>query len=580
MYKDIKVLLLNKTHQLFILFILILLIMIFEMIGLGLIPIYALLITDTNAFVTKIPDFLNFDFLINIEKNKIIFFGSLILFLTYLVKNFFLGLLFYIEGKYIKIIREESLKKLYNFFINSNYTFYINSNPSEFSTLLRHDHGLAYRCLQSYLMLFKEIIIVLIIFVLLITVDFWIYFTTFSVFLLFSSIFNFIYKSVLVNKGKILQKAHNENFKLVHQTFSSIKEVKIYQKENFFSQIFFKNIELIEKLQFFTTLVSRFPRLFLEILAIFMVSAFSFLVIFFDTKENLIALIALMAAACIRFIPAFSTITGSLNSIKLFTPSLKSIVKELKASDLAKFDKKNSESFDYLEFKNQIQLKNLSFFYPNTEKNILSNLDLTINKNDTIAITGDSGSGKTTLINIIIGFITPTKGVVKVDNKNIQNNISGWQTNISYVPQEVYLLDETLKTNIVFGTPEKQIDHVLLEKIIESTRLQDFVKSLPNGLDTNVGYFGSKISGGQKQRIGIARALYTKPEILVLDEATNALDLDNENKILDMLLSSNLIKTIIMVTHRRDNLHRFKKIYKFENKILVDVTNSYKLAKK
>lgn len=576
MYGNIKVLLLNKTYQLFVLFSLIILIMVFEMIGLGLIPIYVLLISDTSAFIEKIPNFLNLEFLINIEKNKIIFFGSLILFLTYLIKNLFLGLLFYIEGKYIKLIRETSLKKLYNFFIYSNYTFYVNSNPSEFSTLLRHDHGLAYRCLQSYLMLSREIITVIIIFILLLSVDFLIYSTTFAVFLLFTLLFYFMYKSVLVNKGKTLQRSHNENFKLVHQTFSSIKEVKIYQKENFFSQIFFRNIELIERLQFFTTLISKFPRLFLEILAIFMVAAFSFLVIYFDNKENLIALIALMAAACIRFIPAFSTITSSLNSIKLFTPSLNSIVKELKASDQVKFDKSNNKLIDNFIFNNQIQLKNLCFEYSKTEKSILNNINLTINKNDTVAITGDSGSGKTTLINIIIGFINPTKGSIEVDNKNIQENISGWQSNISYVPQEVYLLDETLKSNIVFGTPEDKIDYEFLKKIIRDTRLEDFVNSLPKGIDTNVGYFGSKISGGQKQRIGIARALYTKPEILVLDEATNALDLDNENKILDMLLNSSLIKTIIMVTHRQDNLYRFEKVYKFKNKILIDDTNRYR----
>ena len=568
MIRKIKILLLNKVKTIFVLFILAILIMVFEMIGIGLIPIYTVLIVNPEMLFNKIPYDSNILFLENLAQKDIVLYGAVILFLAFLIKNIFLGLLIYIEAKLMQTVKEKSSKRLFNFYIHSSYMFYTNSSPENFTRLLRHDLNLAYRYMQTTLLFIRESILIIVILIFLLTINFLVYSITFLMFTAFTSIFYLTYKKSLVGKGQALQDEHKKNFKLVNQTFSSIKEIKIYQKENFFSNIFFKNIEALEKLAFFISLVSKFPRLFLEILAVFIVSSFSFVVYFYGDKQDLVPLIALMAAACIRFIPAFTAISSSLHAIKLYSTSFKSIAHELELSnkDLNLREIKSiNGKIELSKFENKIELKDLTFSYPLSKKKALENVNILIEKNDQVAIIGESGAGKTTLINLILGFLSPDSGSIEVDSKNIQQNITGWQSKLGYVPQDVYLMDESIKKNIVFGIQENEVNEKLLENVIKNSRLEKFINSLPDGLNTHAGYVGAKISGGQKQRIGIARALYTQPEILILDEATNSLDVENESKILDTFLEGKITKTLIVISHRHNNLHKFNKVYKVEN---------------
>lgn len=563
MINNIKILLLGKFNQIYTLFFLVILIMVFEMIGIGLIPVYALLITNPEMILSKIPSNLYFSFLDHPDGKSIIFYGAILLFIAFLIKNLFLGLLIYIEGNLIKGVRINSAKKLYSSYISSNYLFYVNGNPASFTKILKYDLGHAYRYIQSSILLLREVLLVVIILVLLLMVNIKVYLTAFLIFSSFTLIFNYVYKATLVGKGKALQSEHELNFDLVNQTFASIKEIKIYQKESFFSKIFFKNIEKLEELQFFTGLVSKFPRLFLEILSVFMVSSFSLVIYYFKSEDQLIFLIALLSAACIRFIPAFTSITNSLNSIKMFSSSVHTIVQELKSTNL-QFSYEaivNEKKIQHFEFNKNIEFKKLSFGYPGATKKTLQDVDITINKGDFVALIGESGSGKTTLINLILGFLSQDSGSIEVDGININKNIAGWQLRLGYVPQDIYLIDVSIKENIAFGVPYKEIDEDRLNKAVKESRLEEFIESLPNGLDTNTGYIGAKMSGGQRQRIGIARALYTKPEILILDEATNALDIENENKIFDTLLENKIVETLIIISHRQNNLHRFNRVY-------------------
>ena len=468
----------------------------------------------------------------------------------------------------MKTFRLSTSKKLFNYFMNSNYLFYVNSNPATIIRTLNHDVGLAYKYISSFLLLLREFLLVFIILILLLSVNIVIYSTTFIIFSSMSILFYYFLKNKLVDKGKALQSEHAKNIKIISQSFSSIKEIKISQKENFFSNLFFSSVNLIEKLYFFSYLVSKYPRLILEILAVLMITSFAFIMYFFDAEGQLIPLLALLAAACIRFIPALNSITGSINSLKFYSPSFDLIYKELNSvnnkfnvsNDKLKENQKNEIS----EFKNCIKLENVNFSYPNSNKKALENVNLSINKGEIVAMVGDSGSGKTTLINLILGFINPDSGVVSADNNNIKKNLQNWQSKLGYVPQDVYLMDETLRENIAFGILENEVNKKLLEEVIKKSRLGSFVNSLPDGLNSNVGNVGSKISGGQRQRIGIARALYTKPEILILDEATNSLDIENENKIIDEIFENKFDKTIIIISHRHHNLHKFDKIYKIE----------------
>ncbi len=569
MFNKLKLLLSsNKSNKIYILFFLLILILIFEMIGIGFIPIYAILITSPETIFNKIPTNLNFNFFELLNEKNLILYGSIILFLTFVIKNIFLGILIYVEGNLMKSLRLSTSKKLFNHYMYSNYLFYINSNPATIIRTLNHDVGLAYKYISSFLLLLREFLLVFIVLILLLSINILVYSSTFIIFSLMTALFYFFLKNKLVDKGKALQSEHSKNIKIIGQSFSSIKEIKVSQKENFFTNLFYQSVNLIEKLYFFSYLVSKYPRLLLEILAVLMITSFAFIMYFFDNEGQLIPLLALLAAACIRFIPALNSIIGSMNSLKFYSPSFDLIYEQLKIilSD-KNVTNKMAKNFnkDKINFDVDIELKDVSFGYPNSNKLALENVNLTIKKGEIIAIIGNSGSGKTTLINLILGFISPNKGEVKVDNKNINNNLENWQSKLGYVPQDVYLMDETLIENIAFGVPIDKVNHNLINEVVKKSRLEDFINNLPDKLETNVGNVGSKISGGQRQRIGIARSLYTEPEILILDEATNSLDIENENKIIDEIFENKSDKTVIIISHRHNNLHRFDKIYKIEN---------------
>ena len=569
MFNQLKLLLSsNKSNKIYILFFLLILILIFEMIGIGFIPIYAVLITSPETILNKIPADLNLNFFNLLNEKNLILYGSVILFLTFVIKNIFLGILIYVEGNLMKSLRLSTSKKLFNHYMNSNYLFYVNSNPATIIRTLNHDVGLAYKYISSFLLLLREFLLVFIVLILLLSVNILVYSSSFIIFSLMTAIFYFLLKNKLVDKGKALQIEHSKNIKIIGQSFSSIKEIKISQKENFFTNLYYTSVNLIEKLYFFSYLVSKYPRLLLEILAVLMITSFAFIMFFFDAEGQLIPLLALLAAACIRFIPALNSIIGSLNSLKFYSPSFDLIYKQLKTALSAKDATNkiaNNLNKDKINFDIEIALKDVSFSYPNSNKLALENVNLNIKKGEIIAIIGSSGSGKTTLINLILGFISPNKGEVKVDNKNIINNLESWQSKLGYVPQDVYLMDETLRENIAFGVLEDNVNHDLINEVVKKSRLEDFINNLPDKLESNVGNVGSKISGGQRQRIGIARSLYTEPEILILDEATNSLDIENENKIIDEIFENKSDKTIIIISHRHNNLHRFDKIYKIEN---------------
>jgi len=569
MFNQLKLLLSsNKSNKIYILFFLLILILIFEMIGIGFIPIYAVLITSPETILNKIPADLNLNFFNLLNEKNLILYGSVILFLTFVIKNIFLGILIYVEGNLMKSLRLSTSKKLFNHYMNSNYLFYVNSNPATIIRTLNHDVGLAYKYISSFLLLLREFLLVFIVLILLLSVNILVYSSSFIIFSLMTAIFYFLLKNKLVDKGKALQIEHSKNIKIIGQSFSSIKEIKISQKENFFVNLYYTSVNLIEKLYFFSYLVSKYPRLLLEILAVLMITSFAFIMFFFDAEGQLIPLLALLAAACIRFIPALNSIIGSLNSLKFYSPSFDLIYKQLKTALSAKDATNkiaNNLNKDKINFDIEIALKDVSFSYPNSNKLALENVNLNIKKGEIIAIIGSSGSGKTTLINLILGFISPNKGEIKVDNKNIINNLESWQSKLGYVPQDVYLMDETLRENIAFGVLEDNVNHDLINEVVKKSRLEDFINNLPDKLESNVGNVGSKISGGQRQRIGIARSLYTEPEILILDEATNSLDIENENKIIDEIFENKSDKTIIIISHRHNNLHRFDKIYKIEN---------------
>jgi ABC-type bacteriocin/lantibiotic exporter with double-glycine peptidase domain len=253
---------------------------------------------------------------------------------------------------------------------------------------------------------------------------------------------------------------------------------------------------------------------------------------------------------------------NSIQGILYNRPAVDSIYKEFDQEGFQNNTNKISSKKFFLT--KGIDLKNINFKYSDSGPFILRNINLNIKNGTTIGLIGESGAGKTTLINIILGLMQPTSGSICVDGVDISENVKNWQSQIGYVPQNIYLSDDTIKKNIALALPEEKIDNIAVNRAVTNAKLDSLVNNLSNGLDTKIGEFGDRISGGQRQRIAIARALYTNPKVFILDECTNSLDLKTEKQIIDEVNSLKGKKTIIMIAHRLSTLENCDRIYKVD----------------
>ena len=282
-----------------------------------------------------------------------------------------------------------------------------------------------------------------------------------------------------------------------------------------------------------------------------------------DKKDlsELITTLALLAGAAFRLIPSINRIIASSQTIRFNTSAIHTLKKEFQSMDKINKEEKSK----ILDFVNNITLENIYFRFPNSEKYTIENLSMKIPIGNTVGIIGSTGAGKSTLIDIILGLLNPSEGVVKINHVPILSVTKSWQKHIGYVPQSIYLIDDTLRKNIAFGLSEEEIDDDLVNQAIKFSQLENLVKLLPNGLDSEIGERGVRLSGGERQRIGIARALYNSPKILVLDEATSSLDVNTERDVMNsVLLLKNKI-TIIIVAHRLTTVENCDYLYKIKN---------------
>jgi len=558
MFKDkYKFLLLNQ--RLFNLYIYIFssfLLIFLEMLGIAMIPLFIVNILDTENLIKILR---KFHIVLNFEKNKLIIFFSIILVLTFFLKNLMIIFLNYLQNKIIKDFRVSTTQNLYKFYLFTNYNYFLKKKNSELSRALLTDISHAYRYLLAEINLYREIILVLIIMAFLLFVNTFINGIVFLIFCFVTIIFVSSFKKFLKEKGKFLQKLSGQNLKLINETLLLIKQIKIMGRQPFFNSKFKEINKTTENLALIQNFISSLPRPIFEFLAVLMIIIFSNVLIFQHENDNvyIISTLSLLVAACTRFIPAFNVINSSISAMKWYKPSFNIVTEEIKNfNELNQITKKMSNT--EIQFNDQIRLENISFSYG--EKNILNNFSFDIKKGDIIGIKGPSGVGKTTLVNMILGLLSPQNGKILVDGKNISTNLSSWQSKIGYIPQEVFLLDDTIKNNIAFGLKDQEIDIERLNKILKITNLSNFVLNLKDKENSYVGNLGEKLSGGQRQRIGIARALYTNPDILIMDEATSALDMKNEDEIIEELYELKGKKTIIIISHRENTLKNCNKI--------------------
>ena len=546
-----------------------------EMVGLGSIPLFIMIIIDINVLISKFPDFFANDYIKNLDQNHLTIAGGTILIIIFFTKNTYLSIYLFFQAKVIKNLRTDITNKLFKKYINATYNFHLQYNPAVLVRNVTSDTTAAIKVILGTLTIMKESLVLIVVFILLYLNEPTISISVFVLLISICGIFFYFTRKKVTFKGHQQQLAEGERFKIINHALGSIRETKILNRENYLTNLFRQKHDEIEKHAFFMTILSQSPRLFLEFIAVSAISLTSILLVTINlTNEQIIPTVSLLAVCCIRLIPAFTLIVSSLSARNFSVPRFKLVSRELVNFPTEdKYINKNLTDNNIANkkfFENQIKFENVFFSHENSNAKILKNIFLEIKQGQKIGIIGKSGAGKSTLIDLILGLIKPTNGNIFVDDTNLNDNLRDWQKQIGYVPQDIYLLDDTIRNNIAFGLNTNDINQEAILKSIESSRLKDYVSSLEKKENTVVGNRGIKVSGGQKQRIGIARALYHNPKILILDEATSSLDTTNERKIMEEIYNIAENITLIIVTHRHKSVSDCDKIYLLDSGKIID----------
>ena len=540
--------------------------LILELLGIGLIVPFLQVIVS-NDFYLEIINYLkifNFSFL---SKSEFLLAFIAFLLSVYTFKALFLTYISYINQKFLTEVKLNLSKKLFSSYLNQSYNFHIENNSSKLSSHI-NDVNSFVAVTNSGIILINESLIFFGLFFFLFIFN---PVLTFAAIIFFGFCGIFFYKNVQAKSkiwGGVKQKNNILIFNQIKQSFGAIKELIILGRINYSIDKFFNYSKRSADADFKQGFIISLPRIWLELFGIIGINIILIFIIYTNQDVSIfISTIGLFVVILYRLMPSITRIMNAIQQITFFKPIIDNIHDQL-------FNDKNFITNKInvnkkLIFNTNIKIKNISFSYKENQNLILDNLNFNINKNSFIAIVGKSGVGKTTLINIILGLINPDKGAIEVDGVDIKSNLKSWRNIIGYVPQDIYLNDDLLYKNIAFEVPEEEINFDLIDEVITLSQLNTFVEMLPKGINTEVGELGDKISGGQRQRIGIARALYNQPELIIFDEATNALDHETEENIIKEINLLKNKKTIIFVSHRIKTLQKYAEIYELSNNCLV-----------
>lgn len=547
--------------------------MILEVFGIILIiPLISILLKqETEFFNLDVSSFFNFISYGN-ESNLIIIMVIFIIF-AYLIKNLFLIFLAWIDSKFIFGVAARLSKDLFEGYIKAPYYFYLKRNTSKLIYNTTSSVELYKYALTHIVVLVTELFVLI----------------GMSFFLLFIEPIGFICASLLIglasvvyytiNKkkntewGEKAQTHHRLKIKNLMQGFGAIKDIIILGIQNFFVKTYevnnIRGAEMFRKHH----VVSQLPKYIFEIFGVIGILSLLLVLNFkMSNVENIIIILGVFAAASFRLMPSANRIVNSLQAFRFGIASVDNLSDELKMlnkqSVLVNKNAYVNNKQDYLSDFRKFHLINVSFKYPNTETNVLKNISLTLNKGEMVGLFGKTGSGKSTLVDIITGLLDHDKGEIIIDKKKFAKIPIFWQRNIGYVPQNIFLLDDSLKKNIALGVEDENIDESKIDELVNLLELKTLVDALPAGLNTEVGERGTRLSGGEKQRIGIARALYNNPQILVFDEATNALDLKTEELIMSSIKRLQREKAILIISHKKMTLNFCNRTVELKNGIL------------
>ena len=556
--KVLKILRPEQRKQAYLMLLLMLFAMALEVFSIGMIIPVVGIVSAPDFFIKYESINFIYEYLGSPSQNTLVIYAMCALSFSYVLKSIFIGFVSYFQSKFLFHIFPDLSQRLFNKYLKMPYGFHLKRNSADLIKNILNEANLFNQTTVGLMVTISESLVIIAIISLMIFVQPLAASLVGVIFLLCFLMYFFFLRKKMELWGHSRQYHDGLRIQHVQQGLGSIKEIKLFGRENGFASVFevhnFGNADVLRK-QYFMREV---PRLAIESVAVTALAIVVVLISLGSESQTLIPTLALFAAAAFRVMPSLNRIIVMSSAVSFGKSVIDNLAKELLLEEENFKDGRTKQ----ITFMNEIKINEVDFSYNETSQLVLKDINISISKGEMVGFIGGSGSGKTTLIDIILGLLNPTKGNILIDGIDIKKNIRNWQSSIGYVPQDIYLTDNTLKNNIAIGVDDNDI---CLDSIVQSykdARLEEFIDSLEDGVNTIVGERGSRISGGQKQRIGIARALYNRPSILVLDESTSALDPETEKGILKTINALKGKMTILMITHRESTLSHCDRVFR------------------
>jgi ABC-type multidrug transport system fused ATPase/permease subunit len=510
-----------------------------------------------NAFIAMFCNILG----IEGYRNAVILCSAFII-AAYLIKTFYIIMQNNIMYKFIYFGHKELSCKVMNGYLEQDYFFHVKNNSADLIRNVYNDTNMFYVAVLNVIQLMSELCTITAIGVYLFVKDGMLTLGIGVIVGSFTFFFMRFYKNRLKHMGEEYRRLYAGIVKCMQQSFGGIKEIKIANREKFFCDEFDSINYDLAKNQKDNALLNSIPKPVMEAACI---GSLMIIVIIKaaagDISTAFATTLGVFAMGAMRLLPSVNKISSYISTLLYSRAFVESVFTERQRMLAIAKRKSEENTISEITFDKSISVEELSFSYDEGEENVIDDVSFEIGKNTSVAFIGPSGAGKTTMVDIMLGVLKPQKGAVKVDGSNIADCMDAWHKKVGYIPQNIYLMDESLRKNIAFGVPEDEIDDEKVWKVLREAQLESVVKEMDEKLDTVIGEMGVRLSGGQRQRIGIARALYRDPEILVLDEATSALDTETEKAVMEAIDSLHGRMTLIIIAHRLSTIKNCDVVY-------------------
>lgn len=487
---------------------------------------------------------------------------AVVIMFVYIFKNIFLWIQQNLILRFSYNTQVKLSSKLLKTYLTQPYTFHLNKNIAELQRSMQEDTTLFTQLLTHFMQLIAEICVCAVMGIYLFIVSKSIMGVIGVLLVLCVGGFTYVTKKFSKSLGKEGQIYKAKIYQWINQSLGGVKEVKVLNREDYFIGSYNYYFKRYIRGVRINKLLSMTPKYVVEAVCMTGLLLAVIIKMCYGKKDlvDFIPQLAVFAVAAFRLLPSVGRINDHVNNILYASPAVELIYHDLKEIEDYQEEMGEEENFPW-SFEKEISVKEVVYAYPGAEQAVLNHATFSIPKGKTVALIGSSGAGKTTMADVILGLLTPQYGKVRVDDMNIFKNLSVWHKHIGYIPQVIYLSDDTIRNNIAFGVKEEEINDAAVMEALKKAQLAEFIDGLPEGIDTFVGDRGVRLSGGQRQRIGIARALYHDPEILVLDEATSALDNETETAVMESIESLHGMKTMIIIAHRLTTIQKADAIY-------------------